>query len=98
MRQVELGGVRGYQDDRKLRQAFQRSTDVRHQNPVGIDGRVVEEAVRRFQFRLGQRLRKRTLRTLGQPTGQLDEPTASPRVAQVGRAEFLHRPIGIHIQ
>lgn len=50
-----------------------------------------------FEARFGQRLRKGALRTLDQPTGQLDQPTASPRVAQVGCAEFLHRPIGIRV-
>ena len=67
--------------------------DVRFQHPISIDLRIIEEAIRRLKLGPVERLRKRALRTLRQPTRECDESLRQARVPQVRRAELVARPI-----
>lgn len=98
VRQVELGCVFGYQHDRKLSHTPQGSADMHGQYPIGIDRRVVEEAVRGFQLRPRQCLREGALRSHRQPARERDKAFASARIAQVGGAKFFYRPIGVPVR
>jgi hypothetical protein len=93
MRQIEFGGVLCGQHDGNLLHAAERLQDVRSQHPIGIDLRIVEEAIRRLKLGPVERLRKRALRTLRQPTRECDESLRQARVAQIRRAELVARPI-----
>jgi hypothetical protein len=50
MRQIEFGGVLCGQHDGNLLHAAERLQDVRSQHPIGIDLRIVEEAIRRLKL------------------------------------------------
>ena len=84
--------VRGRHDGNLLH-AAERLQDVRSQHPIGIDLRIIEEAIRRLKLGPAERRRKRALRTLRQSTRERDESLRQARVAQVRRAELVARPI-----
>ena len=80
-------------DNRYLAHSGQCLRDMRRQNTIGVHLRIVEEPVRGFELCARQRLRKRALRSLRQLTRQRDETLGATRIAQVGGAEFVDRPV-----
>ena len=73
MRQVEFSGVLHRQHNRYLAHAIQGLRNVRRQDSIGIDLRIVEEPVRGLKLCRLERLRKRSLRAEGKPTRQRNQ-------------------------
>jgi hypothetical protein len=93
MRQVEFSGVLHRQHNRYLPHAIQDLRNVRRQNSIGIDLRIVEEPVRRLKLCRLERLRKRSVRAEGKPTRQRNQTPRQARVAQIRFAELGACPI-----
>lgn len=93
MRQIKFGGVLCGQHVGHLPHSAKRLADMRAQHAVGIDLRIVEEAIGGLELRSVERLRKRALRTLRQPARERDESLSQARIAQVRRAKLIARPI-----
>src|SRR5260370_13030383 len=93
MRQVEYRGVLPGQHNRYRRHPIQRLCDVRREDAVGIDLRIVEKAVRGLELGSVERLRKRALRAAGEAAPQGNKTPFQTCVAQVRSAELGVCPI-----
>jgi hypothetical protein len=93
MRQVEFSGVLYGQHNRYRRHPIQRLCDVRREDAVGIDLRIVEKAIRGLELGSVERLRKRALRAAGEAARQGNKTPFQTCVAQVRSAELGVCPI-----
>ena len=83
----------GARSPRDLLHAVQRLPEMIDRYAVGVDPWVVEETICGLQLCPVQRLRKRTLRALCQPSRECHEPLRQAGVAQRRRAEFFAGPV-----
>ena len=91
---IDLGGVLNGQDHRLASHAGDTRGHVRLQNLDRQYVRVIKEPVRRLDCsRILERLGNRGLRLARQLARELHQPRCTARIAQLGAAKLLHRPV-----